>query len=305
MATFTISTLAVGNDTITASYSGDSNFVPSGNSLTQTVQANPTATALIVSPTGSQPVNTTLALTATITASGGGTINPPAGQGTVTFVDSINGTLATGVALNISGSARFSSSMLSAGTHMITAVYSGNDNYTSSSQALARTITKLQATASQPTLSAASPVLYHQAITFTSTVTPNSGIAPIGTVAFLDGATNATLGAGTLSPTTHQATFSTFSLSLGTHTIKAKYLGDANCWASAVRQGTALVVQTQTSTVVSASPNPATTGQTVTLTATVQPTNNVLGNPPGTVLFRDTFNSMTKTLGTAPLNFSR
>ena len=50
-ASFTIATLAVGNHTITASYSGDFNFTPSSGSVTQVVNKNSTTTAVLSSST--------------------------------------------------------------------------------------------------------------------------------------------------------------------------------------------------------------------------------------------------------------
>jgi hypothetical protein len=63
-------------------------------------------------------------------------------------------------------------------------------------------------------------------VTFTALVTPSSaGITPTGTVTFMDGAT--TLGTGTLNAS-RQASFTTSSLSVGSHSITAVYGGDSN-----------------------------------------------------------------------------
>jgi hypothetical protein len=72
--------------------------------------------------------------------------------------------------------------------------------------------------------SGANPSTLGQAVTFTATVTAAGG-TPTGTVVFRDGGT--TLGTVDLDAA-GQATFTTSSLQLGTHTITAEYLGDAN-----------------------------------------------------------------------------
>src|SRR6202035_295373 len=68
--------------------------------------------------------------------------------------------------------------------------------------------------------SSPNPSNYGQSVDFTATVP--SGVT--GTVQFVDGST--TLGTGTISGTT--ATFTTTTLSVGTHPVTAVYSGDAN-----------------------------------------------------------------------------
>src|SRR3989442_15140045 len=71
------------------------------------------------------------------------------------------------------------------------------------------------------------PSVFGQSTTFTATVaavSPGAG-TPTGTVNFLDGAT--VIGSGTLSATApFTATFSTGTLSVATHSITAKYIGN-------------------------------------------------------------------------------
>ena len=88
---------------------------------------------------------------------------------------------------------------------------------------------------------------YGQAITFTAHVAGMAG-PPTGTVNFYDG--NAFLGTGTLSG--GQATFTTSTLSVGTHKITATYSGDANF-------------------------NPATTPNPLTQTVTTKVTGRLVG----------------------------
>jgi len=76
-------------------------------------------------------------------------------------------------------------------------------------------------------ISSAATTLVGQPVTFTGTVSANSG-TPTGSVTFLDGTT--TLGTGTLS--SGKATFHTSSLIAGVHNITTAYGGDTNYNAS-------------------------------------------------------------------------
>ena len=69
--------------------------------------------------------------------------------------------------------------------------------------------------------------VFGQPVTFTATVTANSPGAgtPTGTVTFKDG--SSTLGTGTLNGS-GQATFTTSTLAVGSHSITASYGGDAS-----------------------------------------------------------------------------
>ena len=111
------------------------------------------------------------------------------------------------------------------------------------------------------------PSVYGQPVTFTATVTatqPGAG-TPTGTVTFIDDGT--LLGSGILDANGN-ATFSTDTVPADTHTITAFYAGDAEFTAS-IGSVAQTVNQDTTTTVVSASANPAVYGQPVTFTATV------------------------------------
>ncbi len=117
VATFTTATLASGNASVKAIYSGDATFVASTSKVvTQVINKNATATAVSVSPnpgTAKQPVT----LTATVTSAG------PIPTGSVSFMD---GTAVLGTAQLVSGVATLSKSTLVAGNHSITAKYKGD-----------------------------------------------------------------------------------------------------------------------------------------------------------------------------------
>src|SRR5205807_65841 len=108
-----------------------------------------------------------------------------------------------------------------------------------------------------------------------SAVAPSTA-TPTGTVSFLDGTT--TLGTGTLNAS-GVATFTSTGLSVGSHTITARYGGDAT-FASATSAALAQAVsQAATTTTLSSSLNPSMSGQAVTFTAVVSATAPGAGTP--------------------------
>jgi hypothetical protein len=109
-----------------------------------------------------------------------------------------------------------------AGTVVVTASQAGNNSYTAATS-VSRTIVVSQATPTVSLISSASPALVQNAVTFSATVSSAVG-TPTGTVSFLDGTT--ALGSGTLIG--GGATFTTSTLSAGSHQITAVYSGDTN-----------------------------------------------------------------------------
>src|SRR3989442_8388491 len=132
------------------------------------------------------------------------------------------------------------------------------------------------------------PSVFGQSTTFTATVAPVSPGAgtPTGTVNFLDGTT--VIGSGTLSATApFTATFTTSSLSVGTHSNTANYTGDTNFNPSLSAAVSQVVNKCATTVTVASSANPSVFGQSVTFTATVTVPAPGSGTPTGTVNFLD------------------
>ncbi len=146
--------------------------------------------------------------------------------------------------------------------------------------------------------SSLNPSTAGQSITFTATVTSNSGTPPNGeTVTFYNG--SAVLGTGALSGGV--ASLATSSLSAGIHSITASYAGDANFAAStsgALRQVVNATTRSATATTLVSSLNPSIYGQNVTWTAIVTTSGPV--PPTGKVNF--VWNGYN--IGTATLNAS-
>jgi hypothetical protein len=123
------------------------------------------------------------------------------------------------------------------------------------------------------TVSPNSPSTYGQAVTLTATVSPTNAT---GSVVFKDGAT--TLNSSPTAIVNGVATFTTSSLSIGSHTLSASYNGDSS-YSSSTSSNTTYTVQGATgsiTTTTSLKVNPISNsdyGQAVTLTAKISPTN--------------------------------
>jgi uncharacterized repeat protein (TIGR03803 family) len=123
-ATCTYSALPAGSDVVTATYSGDANFSSNSGSVSQIVGNWTTATTLTSSPNPSS-LNQQVTFTATVTSIYGGTPT-----GSVTFS---NGSTTLGTAALSAGTATLSTAALPVGFNLISAVYSGDSNYSGSS----------------------------------------------------------------------------------------------------------------------------------------------------------------------------
>ncbi len=141
-----------------------------------------TAGVGVTSSAAASVVGQSVTLTATIT--------PPAGAGptgTVQFYD--NGT-ALGPAETVSGgAATLTTSALALGSHPITAIYSGDGNFTGATTAASFPQVVNQAGTTTVVTSSANPGEVGVPITYTATVTVNGpgGGTPTGKVSFTDG----------------------------------------------------------------------------------------------------------------------
>ncbi|HEY6392594.1 MAG TPA: Ig-like domain repeat protein, partial [Bryobacteraceae bacterium] len=258
-ASFTTSALTQGAHSITAVYAGDAaNNGSSSPVLSQSAKSFP-GLGMSVTP------NPILAgQTVTI----GATMNAAA-TGTVTFTD---GSTALATVTVASGSAFYSTSSLAAGVHTLGISYSGDANYMSGGDAIVQTVLAASSTGLTSNVNPASP---GQNVTFTATVTP---AAATGNVQFFDGQTP--IGVAALSG--GAASFSTFALPTGTHSITANYLGNSSYAPSSSNPLAEVITRISTSVGLLSSWNPSLAGGAVTFSASVAP-----GVPTGTVQFRD------------------
>jgi len=169
-ATCTASSLAAGNHSVTAVYSGDTNNAASTSSaVTQQVKALVTKTALSTSAK-SIPVGQAVTFTATVTGSGL--------VGTVAFTDNGSAITGCGAVTLSSNAATCTTSSLTVGSHSIVAAYSGDtNNAASTGKAVAQTVTLI------PTLVTASSSLSASVVgeTVTVTIGVDSSVGGVGT----------------------------------------------------------------------------------------------------------------------------
>jgi hypothetical protein len=289
VATFAITTLSVGQHSITAAYSGDTTHATSTTASPLIQVVNEGTITTLTSSVNPSVFGNNVIFTATVAATGGGTVTP---DGTVTFMDGATmlgtGTIAAGVAT-------YQTATLAVGMHSITAVYNGdaaNGILTSTSAVLKQDV---QAATTVTVVSSLNPSAFGSAVTFTATVTSSSTTPATGTVIFLDAGKQ--IGTGTLAGNPAVATLQTSTLAVGTHPITVTYAGDANNGAGATAAPLSQVVTTaQTATTVVAVPNPGIANQAEAITATVKVTSGA-STPTGTV----TFTSGATALGTATL----
>jgi hypothetical protein len=227
VATFTTSSLANGSHSITAAYSGDTNFAPS------------TSTALAVVVTAPSKTATTTSVVASVTQLAKGqtlTLNvivaPTSGTGTPTgTVSIVDGQTQLAVPTLVGGVASFSTSTLATGSHSITVNYSGDASFSpSTSGTISVTVLPPAKTNTSISLSAsATQITVGNGVTFNSRVTATSGSGtPTGTITFFDSQTS--LGSATLTAGSGQ--FTATNLSAGAHVITSSYSGDVNFNAS-------------------------------------------------------------------------
>ncbi len=147
-----------------------------------------------------------------------------------------------------------------------------------------------------PTNTAVSPSLnpsyQNQPVTFTAMVTATGGGMPTGTVTFTSDGGPISECPNPVNLVGGQATCTTSTLPVGTHTIVAMYSGDSNFAPSSGQTSQQVLPQNETGTALTISPTTASAGQVVTLTATVS--SSIGPATSGTV----TFLSGTQVLGT-------
>jgi hypothetical protein len=146
--------------------------------------------------------------------------------GVVTFRD---GSISLGSGtLNNSGKATFSTPLLPAGTHAISARYEGDANFSASKFVILHQIVERAPTLSKlkspsPSVGFGQPVIFAVSV-FTKDPAPTAA-APTGMVTFKNG--NTVLGSGKLDMF-QQATFHPPVLNVGRYSIIAYYSGDSN-----------------------------------------------------------------------------
>jgi hypothetical protein len=285
-ASFETAALSGGSHTISVSYDSSPDHTTSVvASVTQTVM--PVPVSVVVTPSVNPSVfGEAVTLTAQVAAM-------PAGDfaGVVTFFD---GAAAIGAStVDASGKATITTSSLSVGRHVISAIYGGDsDHGNATSTALSQTVGPIQTT----TVLAASmnPAPVGLTVTFSamvSTVAPGTGV-PRGTVTFRDA--GGALGGAPLDAN-GVATFTVATLTAGPHSVTASYGGGGDFTPSSSDTLSELIAVNSTTIVVDSFPNPSASGASITVLASVS---GSVATPTGKITFR----SGTDFLGEAPLD---
>lgn len=247
----------------------DNAIPPAASQNFSFVVANAATNTTVASNINPSLYGQSVTFTATVTVTPPGSGTP---TGNVTFFDGAT-MLGTGN-LNGGGQATLVSTTLDVAAHSITAQYSGDADFASSTSAALNQVVNQAATATA-LVSDINPSVFGQSVTLTATVTvgaPGAG-TPTGTITFKDGAS--TLGTGTLAGSI--ATLSTSTLGVGTHSITATYPGDAN-FQSSISSSLSQVVNQASQTITYTSTAPAAAivgGATYVVTAT----GGASGNP--------------------------
>jgi len=311
-----VSVVGTGPHQVDASYSGNSEYRPSVSAtIPLTAEPIPTTLALAASPPTSYYTYPTL-LTATLTPNP----NTPSLWQDHVPGGSVNfsyGTSALGTDSVANEVATFSTGGLPVGTDNVSATYSGDSNFaTSTSNTISETVSGYNSTTILHV--SPNPAYYGQSVTLTAMVSEVGSLysqLPTGTVTFYNGTTQLTTVA--LDATGH-ATYSSV-LPFGIYSLTAAYSGDAAYYASSSSPATSETVNGYHSTTsLAVAPNPAGVGHAVTMSVAVAEIGNLYATlPAGSVTIYDgtsplatvtldstahaTYTTSTLTLGAHPL----
>jgi polygalacturonase len=220
---FSIANPGAGTHTYTAHYSGDSTYsaldfgpftvtVTDGSTVSTSTSLTPSSNTLMF--------GTPVTLTATVSATSG------TATGTVRFVNGASSELGT-IALDGTGTATLTGVTLPPGINSVSAIYDGATGFASSESAgVPITVTDVTTTAVTPSATSVSSGV---PVTFTANVTSSTGLIATGTVTFMDGASAID---SELLDDTGSASFTTSTLTLGSHNISAAYTGATGFGAS-------------------------------------------------------------------------
>ncbi len=246
-ATLFTTSLAVGSDSLTATYNGDGDFLASSGHASIVVKTNPSlSVSCSPNPITFGPQTTTC--TAHV-SSGGGTIS--------LFID--GSFWLTG---NVDGSGNVSGSgfnFFAAGNHTILGNYSGDPNNNIASGSTVLTI--LPAPTTTVVVSTLDPSTVGQIVAWPCTVTSSAGI-PTGTIVYTD---NGNVVATSTVP--GGAPWSSTGLPVGTHLIGCSFAPQGNFAASS--SSVVQIVKNASTVVLTSTPASLFVGETAVLSAQV------------------------------------
>ena len=306
-ATCITSSLAEGNDAITATYSGDGEHSGSSGTLSGGQQVNQAATSITVtSVTPSSEAygqDAPVTITAVLSWAGSGTPptasdvtiggNGPSAYGTTSC------SAPSGTTITCTNTYTPSASDVP-GSYTESAKFAGDTNYSSSSSSQSGNFSISVATSTTTVTSSANPSVYGQSVTFTATIGGEYGLVkgrngPAGRNGvkpqIVSGSVtwSANTGCGTTPVTAGTpgiAKCTTSTLAIGTDAITATYSGDGDhSGSSGTLTGGQVVSKFSTTTTVTSSLNPLICKEKVSFTAKVANVAPGTGTPTGTVQF--------------------
>ncbi|WP_436700289.1 Ig-like domain repeat protein [Nocardioides sp. BYT-33-1] len=288
-AELTISNLPPGNHTVQATYNGNADFAAS-TSGDVTHGVNRADTTVVLSTSNADAVaGEPLTFTADVDVVGPGAGEP---SGSVRFFAD-GEAIGDPVPLN-GGNAVSAAVKLSAGDHVITVDYEGDDRFAGATDALDQEVAAAATTTAVDV--SPSPSVVGQPVTIRATVTPVAPATgePEGVVQFeIDGQPGPFVDL-----VDGVAELSTSTLARGSHQVRARYLSaDPDFVTSTSSAVSHTVNKAATKTTVASSAPVAVFGQPVTFTATVAVLAPGAGSASGTVTFTDG----DTVLGTAPV----
>jgi hypothetical protein len=229
--TTTAAPLPVGPNELTATYSGDADFLGSSTSSAtpeDVAQATPTVTIEASSPTS--PFGSPVSFTATVTGPAG--VTPPTGTVTFTVGTTALGTAAVSTTSGVT-TAMLMTGALPVGSDQVNASYGGDANYAQAAAAAPADVSVGQIATGTGLTASPNPVPNGTQVTLTATVTPASGSGPTGTVTFTADSGADTLGTASVSTTAGVSTAQLqVTLTTGTYDVVAAYGGDQTFAAS-------------------------------------------------------------------------
>ena len=279
--------------TVTTVYGGDANYTGSNGTLSAHIHLGDTTTG-VVSASNPTVTGQSVSFTATVAAKSPATGTP---TGSVTFA--INGTGGGSVACDTTGdtvplSGDTATCSVAAGLlaqyspYTVSATYSGDSNFATSSGTVSQTVSKQTATIAV-TSSVPGQLSTGQPVTFTATVTPSGSGTPTGDVVFTvtgAGAYTATCDGGDTQPLSGLTATCNFAAGLSAkplyYTVTAT-LKDPNFTTPVAGSYVQQMVKANTSTTVTGVPSTLIAGETLNFKITIQTQAPATGAPKGQI----------------------
>ena len=216
----TVTLTGAGAVTLQASQAASGTYAANSQQTTFTV-ATAATTTTVTSSLNPSTAGAAVTFTATVKTTAG-----LAATGSVIFSD---GATVLGTATLTNGVATYTTSTLTMAAHTVTAAFQGSANFAASSGTVVQTVNAAPIAATTTVVtSSANPSLFSAPVNFAATVLSNGNTIPAGTVIFSEGTTQL----ASVPLVNGTATYTTSTLSVGSHVITASFQGSAAYAAS-------------------------------------------------------------------------